>query len=463
MKFCPVPYNDVHLDPGGGVRLCAWTDICVGNLLEESIEQIWHGERAKRLRKSFADGSFRFCRKTSCPYLENDSLRDVSADEYTRLSRLPDMPRNISAAHDFFCNHSCPSCRSNVFKLDNEYLEKFKKTKGKVIELLNQADSFVSCGNGDLFSSPHMLDLLAKVQPENSDCAIGLETNGALFDEKHWQKISHFGNYNLSVTVTPNSYNANTYKYLNGGHDDYDNLMSNLSFISELRRNGIVNNYEISIVVQERNFLELPSFIKRSINEFNVDHVVVKPLYNWFCMSDEDYWLKDVANPLHPYHAEWLKIMQNPIMDDNHVFLWGARNIHEPMRHPAYYFEDMLKCLANLMTMQNRSEKINEWLRSNNAKYVILYGENYLTRPIVQLLRGEIPIKAIMSRMPEHEEVAGVPVWQFDKNRLDIDTAVIVLNFDKFRYVKRDFDFMGFGENVVSLYDLQMYIEECGL
>ena len=454
MKFCPVPFNNIHLDPGGGVRLCAWTDICIGNLLEESIEQIWHGERATHLRESFADGSFHFCRKTSCPYLENNSLRDVSAEEYIHLSTVPETPRYISAAHDFFCNHSCPSCRQEMFKLKAGYLENFAKTEDKVVELLNQADGFVSCGNGDIFASPHMMHLLAKVHPTNRNCTIALETNGAMFDKIHWEKISHFGDYHLSVTVTPNSYDETTYKYLNGGHDDYSKLMQNLSFICDLREREIVNNYEISIVIQERNFLELPSFIQRSIDDFKVDRVIVKPLYNWFCMSDEDYWFKDVANPLHPYHDEWIKIMNAPIMNDEHVFLWGARNIHEPMRHPAYNFEDMLKCLATLTVMQNREEKMIKWLKDKKAKYIILYGENHLTEAVVKLLKEEAPIKSIMTRTPNNKKIMGVCVIPFIKENIDKDSVVVVLNYDKFRFVKRDFDFMGVGDKVFAFNEM---------
>ncbi len=454
MRFCPIPYRQVHLDPGGGVRLCAWMDISIGNLADMDIKAIWNGEASQKLRESIRDGSFRFCRKTSCPHLENDDLEHLAPEEFERRAAIPELPKTISAAHDFTCNHSCPSCRSQVFVPDTQDKDIFEKTRDTVIMLLNQADSFFTCGNGDLFSSPRLLRLLSEVHPQNKNCSIGLETNGALFDAAHWEKIAHFGEHYLSVTVTPNSFVKSTYHYLNGGHDDYEALMKNLGFIRELREQGIVNHYEISIVVQERNFLELPDFARRCMDEFHVDRVIVKPLYKWFCMSDDDYWFKDVANPLHPYHEEWKKVMHDPILNNSRVFLWGARNEHEAARHPAYWQEEMAKCLAKFVMMKDRGAIIKQWMVRNHAERLILYGENVLTAPVVKMLKDKIPIAAVMAKYPERENILGIPVVSCAVENLEGGDAVLVLNFDKMKYIKRDFDYMGWNGNMMALNDL---------
>lgn len=450
-RFCSRPYRFLHFDPDGSVRLCAWMDISIGNIFSEDIKTIYHGEKAKELRSSFDDGSFRFCRATSCPYLENDSLEYVDEKAYERMAVVEELPKAFNIANDFVCNHNCPSCREHIYKPDAKYLKKFEEASKIIIPLLNQAELFSACGNGDLFSSPHMLKMLSEVHPTDKNCRVGLETNGALFDKVHWAKISHFGGYRLSVTVTPNSFVETTYRYLNGGHNDYRQLMKNLVFIRQLREKEIVNHYEISIVVQERNFLELPSFVKRCLEEFHVDSIIVKPLYKWFFMSDDDYWFKDVANPLHPYHSEWQEVMRNPILDDPHVFLWGARNEHEAARHPAYWQEKMAKCLAKLVMMDDCAESIKQWMEKNNAARLILYGENVLTAPIVKLLKDTIPCVRVMAKYPVCDEIEGVPVVAFAKDNFIGGDAVLVLNFDKMEYIQRDFSFVGINVAVCSI------------
>ena len=454
-RFCYRPYNSIHFDPDGRARICAWTDVKVGNVCEETIEEIWHGEKAKLFRESFEDDSFRYCRVESCPFLENDSLPRVTEEEYHKLSKLPFLPTDVTIANDRTCNHSCPSCRHEICIPTPEDKERFAKESKKIVPLLNQTKSFDANGEGDVLSSPMMLDMLSQVHPENKACKISLETNGALFDEVHWKKIEHFGDYHLSVTVTPNSFVETTYRYLNGGHNDYDKLIANLYYIKSLRKCGIVNYFAISIVVQERNVFELPSFIERCINDFEVDKVVVKPLYNWFNMGDDSYWFKDVANPLHPYHKEWLEIMNQPIMNHEKVFLWGAKNLHETAKHPAYRYEDLLKAVAKIIDTPDIGERINKFLAEQKKRRIIVYGETMITASVVKLLKGLTDIKCIMALAPCRKEIAGVKVKPFCTDDIDAEDCVVVLNTDKIKQIRRDFDFNGYED---CLYTLDEFI-----
>ena len=80
----------------------------------------------------------------------------------------------------------------HIYQPDEEYLAQFRKGVEVIKPLLNQAQMFSASGNGDLFSSPHMLEMLSDVHPIDKTCRIEIETNGALFDEKHWSKILCF-------------------------------------------------------------------------------------------------------------------------------------------------------------------------------------------------------------------------------------------------------------------------------
>lgn len=54
--------------PDGRVRICGWTDGTIGNLIEQDLDEIWKGEKAEIQRDAIRNGSFAFCRKTSCPF-----------------------------------------------------------------------------------------------------------------------------------------------------------------------------------------------------------------------------------------------------------------------------------------------------------------------------------------------------------------------------------------------------------
>ena len=126
MKYCKRVFEGLYCMPGGDVSLCSWTDAVIGNIFEENLEHIWNSELAEKVRISIKDGSFRYCRKTSCPYLENDTLPEISTEELIAQTSEP-WPTDFNLANSIICNHSCPSCRDKILNVDQGYLEKLKE------------------------------------------------------------------------------------------------------------------------------------------------------------------------------------------------------------------------------------------------------------------------------------------------------------------------------------------------
>lgn len=402
-------------------------------------------------REAIRNGSFSFCRKTSCPFLENDSLPDISEKEFQEKTVALDVPDDFSVACDYVCNHSCPSCREKVFVGSKEYTENVEIMIDKLLPYLNKANVVLTDGNGDAFASPSIMGLLKKLHPENKNCRVSIETNGVLFNEKNWEKIKHLGAYELSVTVTPNSFVPDTFKYLNGGHDTYDKLIHNLYFLKELRQKEILNHYQISIVVQDRNFMELPEFAERCINDFCADQVVVKPLYHWFGLSEDLYWHKDILNPMHPYHKEYMEILKAPILQHEKVFFWGADNLHDACPHPAYKYLEQLEMVMACMEDSELPIKIQKYLSDKNITSCYIYGDEKLSAFLYGILKNELEIKGFMARDICREEICGVPVkciWDYSPSSED---NIIVINYKYFQTIKRDFDLIGFKGNLIPL------------
>ena len=70
MKVCQWGLENIWINHSSGeVRMCGWTgsEGVIGNLLDNTIEELWHGERAERFRNSMLDGSYRYCNKKECP------------------------------------------------------------------------------------------------------------------------------------------------------------------------------------------------------------------------------------------------------------------------------------------------------------------------------------------------------------------------------------------------------------
>ena len=453
-RYCHRPFHYLHIDPGGSCRLCAWMDARVGDLTKDSLQTIWHSKEAQVLRDAIQQGNFEYCRAQSCPFLENDALPDLPEAEFEAACNVPNQPDMFNVACDFTCNHSCPSCRKEVFRPEAEYTKTLHGILEKIRPALHRATHISTCGNGDAFASPEIMEMLEHLHPQNPSCNVNLETNGTLFDEGHWQRISHLGKCNFTVTVTPNSFVESTFRYLNGGHDTYQKIMHNMKFMSELRKQGAIKEFRVSIVVQDRNFLELPSFAERCLNEFEVDQVIVKPLYRWFCLKPDEYWFKDVLNPLHPDHAEFQEMLKAPILKDPRVYFWGGHHDHPAERHPAYIFEEHMQLAAKLME-PGMPQKLADGLRQRGATSCVIYGDMDLGAILYRVLtQSDLPVHGFVARDICSETRCGQKILPMDQYKNVSDEAVIVLHYDFMEKIVRDLHFLGCKGAIVSVKEL---------
>lgn len=341
MKFCSMPF--VHMYVGcdnGNVTPChwMWPDQCqVGYLWRDGgpgdcLTDIINSPKMKELRDSILDGSFRFCRFDACPHMQRNEFEDLSKEEIEKITNT-EYPEFINLAYDFVCNQSCPSCRSEVYVPPEDYSEKMKTIEDQIMPYVTKARKISASGMGDPMASPYMMSVLENLHPVRDDFELILETNGVFFDEEHWKRISHLSKYYFEVTVTVNSFSEEIYNNISRG-GNLKKLLKNLEFIRSLREKGEINRVNCAFVIQDRNFRELPSGCCRCLDEYKADCVLLRPIYQWGRFSEEEYWFKDVLNPLHPYHEEYLEILKDPVLNDPRVYNFAGGSSHEPRSFP---------------------------------------------------------------------------------------------------------------------------------
>lgn len=335
MKYCTYPHEYLLVDHfDGTVWTCPWMvreDGIIGNILKTPVEEVWHSEKAQTLRNKLSHGDFSSCRSIACPYIQNNSLKET-AEEEVRIP-TPEMPKFINLAHDYICNLSCETCRASKFTALDGYGERIRKMNERLAPYLNRAETISLSGHGDPFASPYMLRLMHEMMPKSQALRIDIETNGVLFTPANWKRIEHLAECNLNVIITVNSFDKFTYEHISRG-GDYEALMRNLDFISGLRTAGKIRSLQFAMVMQDRNFRQIPDFIKKAVSGYACDRVVLRPVYQWGTMPEQVYWFKDVLNPMHPYHPEYLEIMDDPMLKHEKVFNFGGGKLHPTRPYP---------------------------------------------------------------------------------------------------------------------------------
>lgn len=335
--FCSKPFEwfDISDFKGekGDVYLCcpAWLSVPVGNVRKQSVDQIWNGEPAQKIRRTILDGSFEHCRRDRCPFLETVSgpvsRRDEVSGEARRildeqLVTLPYGPRAISCSYDQSCNLSCPTCRTHVI-IEVDKKDQIKEIEERIrSEGLRDARLLYITGSGDPFGSAAFFRLLTRLDvsaaPQLRE--IYLQTNGQLWTPNVWEKIPEtvrgfIKHAHISVDAArPDTYAINR----RGG--TFAKLLENLQFISSLRREGPLEWLMLSMVVQNNNFREMAEFVELA-KEYKADSVQFHKLLNWGTFTEAEYMDRAVHLPGHRNYGELVTLLRNDVFDDRSVLL----------------------------------------------------------------------------------------------------------------------------------------------
>lgn len=413
------------INADGAVRLCSWLKDggVIGYLTQNSLEEIYHSHEAELIRKMHAEGDHSNCNPNTCPYVANNT---VSAHEID-VSAIPQYPRALYLAFENKCNYRCIMCGipGCMEKLEADRLEKkYDRIDAELRKALPHVKHISANGLGELFVSRHTLKLLSEWEPlaNPNEVSVSLETNGSLFDEEHWQQISNLGKYKLSVAITILSFENDIYQELSGTNQNVEKLIDNLNYVKSLRESGVINYLELATVYQNKNYRQLPDFVKRCLEEFGADYVRLRPFEPWGEAGMKE-WLMDVRNVYHPNNNDFLEVINNPILKHPKVHDWGGGK--ESGLGPEPY-QRTRKSYSIISTVF--SDDFLEMFKERvNGSKVVVYGMNADGKALVSRLKDEYVIPYCLDRDKDGKEFMGIPIHGLGRlEELDKDVTVIV-------------------------------------
>lgn len=427
MQICKraIEFNQI-INEDGAVRICGWLKDggVIGYLTQNSIEEIYNSPAADQIRQMHANGDYSNCDPNLCPYIANNSVKENLVD----LEELPKKPYSLYLAYENVCNYRCvmcgiPDCMSNINREFHE--EKLNKIDYELKKILPYVKNISANGLGELFVSKHILKLLSEWKPlfDPKDVTVSLETNGSLFDEKHWEQISNLGNYKLYVFITVLSFENETYQKLSGTKQSVDKLIENLHFVKSLREKGIINYFCIATVYQEENFRQMPEFTRRCIEEFNVDYVRLRPFEPWGKEGLKE-WFMDVRNVYHPHHNEFLEVMKNPIFSHPKVHDWGGGKESGLGPEPYKKMRAEYKIIDYIM---DDKKLIDSLSAIGTSKRIVIYGMTIVGRALINRLKTEFEIPYCLDKKMEGMEYDEIPLHGIGMlEELDKEVTIII-------------------------------------
>ena len=323
---CDTPFNTLWIGRNGTTRLCDcpdYLDISCGNIGVTNTSDVWDSPLAKIIRLSVINNTYTFCSRKTCGKLSEGKEQTALLDR--RSVPENDHPGILNIANDYVCNLHCPSCRKCIYtKNDAGEQAAIDSCIDAIINSgwLEKADKLLIGGGGEVFLSKNYKKLLYGGSDKRSSVII--MTNGTLFTRSEWEKLE--GKYeHIGFMVSVDAASKGTYEKVRCG-GNFDNLMKNMDFLSNLRKENKVSSVKVIMIVQKANYKEIPEFI-RWAKEKGFDGVNLSHIRNWGTFED-GYFYEEVSmfDKSGEMKSELSAILKEPICNDPIVHMsWDVR------------------------------------------------------------------------------------------------------------------------------------------
>lgn len=208
--FCYLPYNSLTFSFSGKVFVCGYNrDILLGKYPENTIDQIWNGVNAKKLREHLSNNDLSFgCQH--CKYFFDKekftNLRPLVFDKYYQNTAAT-YPTVFEFELSNECNLECQMCHGEVSSSIRKNKDKlppipmvyddiFVEQLAEYIPHLKEAKFY----GGEPFLIPIYYKIWEKVKELNPSLELFLITNGMHWNKKIEALVTDL-NFDLAVSI----------------------------------------------------------------------------------------------------------------------------------------------------------------------------------------------------------------------------------------------------------------------
>jgi MoaA/NifB/PqqE/SkfB family radical SAM enzyme len=248
-SFCPIPWTGFYVDISGDVKNCICSYESIGNLKENSIEEILLGEKNTQIKTEILNKSEPY----SCGYCysldkNKKSLNVVSSRVYymRELKTVPidtyDSPDNfqlnqIDVRWSNLCNHACVYCGPLLsskwaaelnLPIERPNVERQQELKKYIFSNIHQLKNVYLAGGEPLLMKENE-EFLAELLKHNPDVSLRVNTNLSTTNTKVLRLITQFKNVHWTVSAESV---GKQFEYIRYG-GIWDDFLQNLTLLKQ--------------------------------------------------------------------------------------------------------------------------------------------------------------------------------------------------------------------------------------
>lgn len=342
--FCVMPWIHLHITPDGSVLPCCAADVKhpLGNINEDSIQNIYNNKKFQKLRQGLLNGKH----PVECSYCwihEKDNLRSHRLEHnkkhsrfYTRSDGLVDevKPVTFDIRINKICNLKCRSCSPHlssaiaqevkeIYNVDFPALNNRQRqaVMSEILALLPTAEHIYFAGGEPLLAPEHLSMITELLKIKNTDLSLFYNTNFMQLDYKDvsfteiWK---HFSNVVIGASLDAHGPVA---EYLRHGtvwstiESNFQRLKNEVSHV----------NFRVTSTVGFLNIENLIDFQRDwtdrgliSIHQFQIAQIIYD---SFFSVQVAPLHHKQRLGALINNHIKWLESM------DAHALIAGWQQV----------------------------------------------------------------------------------------------------------------------------------------
>ncbi|MGZ3690414.1 MAG: radical SAM protein [Pseudobdellovibrio sp.] len=288
-QFCAAPFNQMFLYPTGDVFVCCEGGGFLGNVKNNTLEELWNGEKAQTLRKEFLEGKPKQCKKNieckGCNKSYNEQLIDT---ELTPIVSKP--PQVLDLILNGKCNIDCIMCE---VKNETRSLLDVPSFHTEIVEKVIPQVKTIALKSGEPFVQKETYWLIDKLKEVNPNCEVRFTTNGQYnFNDKIKSELKKIKVEKITFSI--DSIYKDTFEKVRAG----GNLVKLLKTIDDvknwIKEEGLSDQIELNanITLQKDNWKDIPETFKYLFDNKIAPHIIIveKPeQYSLGSLSDAQF------------------------------------------------------------------------------------------------------------------------------------------------------------------------------
>lgn len=267
-KVCTRPFRAIEIYHTGDVFTCCPAflncNVCgnanrIGNIFENSADEIWNSDKAVELRKAVLRGDYSKCNLKLCRQRELRNIRDFDS------SLTPEFPSEVVFAYDRECNLACITCRDELYRNPQDTIDLLdSRIEPVIMPFISNAKRIAIDGSGEIFASKHSRLLLKKITNKYPNIRFLVNSNGILCTKKNVEELGLSGKIN-EIFVSIPALDEKIYKSIVVG-GNLKIVLKNLKWLASEMKCGNIDIVTISLVVSALNYKEIPKIVDLAKN-----------------------------------------------------------------------------------------------------------------------------------------------------------------------------------------------------